>query len=93
MKFKEGTSAKEINQIEPQFGELEQKISTIIDYEWGLATTDESDRNQGFTHSFLVTFKNQAGLEASIPHEAHQAFVKVFKPKIEKILISDYIAK
>ena len=90
--FKEGTPAAKVQEIEKAFGELRNQIPTIIDYEWGPSESVEK-LNDGFTHCFLATFKDKAGLEAYLPHEAHQAFVKILKPHLEKVFVFDYTAK
>ena len=88
-KFKDGTSDAEIHEIEKAFGELPSKIDTIIDYEWGTSDNIEP-KNDGFTHCFLVTFETKAGLEKYLPHESHQAFVSLLKPKLDKVFVFDY---
>jgi hypothetical protein len=89
--FKEGTSEAKIAEIEKAFGALKNEIPSIIDYEWGLSESVEK-LNDGFTHCFLVTFKDKAGLEAYIPSAPHQAFVKKLKPHLEKVFVFDYTA-
>jgi len=74
------------------FGELRGKIDAIIDYEWG-TTENIEPLNDGFTHTFVVTFKDKKGLEVYLPHEAHQAFVAILKPKLEKVFVFDYTPK
>ncbi|MCB1243192.1 MAG: Dabb family protein [Verrucomicrobiales bacterium] len=91
-KFKDGTAAEEVSAIEKAFGELRGKIDTIIDYEWGTSDNIEP-LNDGFTHCFVVTFKDKKGLEAYLPHEAHQAFVAQLKPKLDKVFVFDYTAR
>ncbi|RYD64602.1 MAG: Dabb family protein, partial [Verrucomicrobiaceae bacterium] len=49
--------------------------------------------NDGFTHCFLVTFKDKAGLEAYLPAEAHKEFGKKLKPLLEKAFVFDYTAR
>ncbi|MFK5922456.1 MAG: Dabb family protein [Verrucomicrobiota bacterium] len=90
--FKEGTSRAKVDEIVKAFGALKAEIPSIIDYEWGNNESVEK-LNDGFTHSFLVTFKDKAGLEAYLPSEAHQAFVKNLKPHLEKVMVFDYTAK
>lgn len=90
--FKEGTPAAKVEEIEKAFGDLKNQIPTIIDYEWGPSESVEK-LNDGFTHCFLATFKDKAGLEAYLPHEAHQSFVKILKPHLEKVFVFDYTAK
>lgn len=93
VQFKKETTPETVKALELQFASLEKSIDTIIDFEWGLASTVEKGMDQGFTHCFVVTFKDKAGLEVYLPHEAHLAFVEVFKPEIEKVLVLDYVAQ
>jgi quinol monooxygenase YgiN len=88
-KFKPGATAEQVKEIETAFAELPKKIDGIKGYEWGPSESVEG-LNDGFTHCFLVTFKDKAGLEAYIPHEAHKAFVAKLKPILEKALVFDY---
>lgn len=91
-KFKDGTSKAQVQTIEDAFGGLRSKIPTIVDFEWG---TDVSVENlsQGFTHCFLVTFKDSKGRDVYLPHPEHQALVKALKPHLDKVLVIDYVAK
>lgn len=91
-KFKEGTTDEQITSIEKAFAELPSKIKTIKDYEWGTNVSQEN-KNQGFTHCFIVTFDDQKGLDTYGPHPAHQAFVKMLGPVLDKVLVLDFIAK
>jgi hypothetical protein len=91
-KFKDGTLAAEIAEIEKAFGALKDQIDTIVAYEWGTSENIEP-LNDGFTHCFLVTFKDKKGLEAYLPHPAHEAFVALLKPKLDKVFVFDYTAK
>jgi hypothetical protein len=91
-KFKPGATAEQVKEIEKAFAELPSKIDSIKGYEWGPSESVEG-LNDGFTHCFLVTFKDKAGLEAYLPHEAHKAFVGKLKPILEKALVFDYTAK
>lgn len=90
--FKEGTSEDKINEIVAGFLALKGKIDTITDLEWG-GTENVEPRNDGFTHSFLVSFRDRAGLETYLPHPAHQEFVKLLRPHLEKAYVFDYTAK
>ncbi len=90
--FKAGTGEDKINEIVTGFLALKGKIDTIIALEWG-GTENIEPRNDGFTHSFLVSFENKAGLEVYLPHPAHQEFVKLLRPHLEKVYVFDYTAK
>ncbi len=91
-KFKPEATADKVQEIEKAFAELPKKINTVTGYEWGKSDSVEG-LNDGFTHCFFVTFKDKAGLEAYIPHEAHKAFVEKLKPLLDKALVFDYTAK
>ncbi|MFC7337565.1 Dabb family protein [Haloferula chungangensis] len=90
--FKDDAAAEDISKIEKAFAALPEKIDSIKDFEWGTNVSPEG-KAKGFTHCFLVTFKDQAGLEVYLPHEAHQAFVSMLKPSLKDVLVIDYVAK
>jgi hypothetical protein len=92
LKFKPETTADQIKTIEEAFCALPKKIDTITDFEWGTDVAPEK-RSEGFTHCFLVTFADEAGRDAYLPHKDHQEFVKLLKPQLEKVLVVDYWAK
>jgi quinol monooxygenase YgiN len=88
-KFKADATAEQIREIEQAFAKLPEEIDAVKDFEWG---TDNSPEmlSQGFTHCFLVTFKDEEGRAAYLPHPAHQAFVAKLKPILEEALVVDY---
>ncbi len=90
--FNEGTSAEDIRKIEQGFCALPGKIDAIIDFEWG---TDVSSENlsDGFTHCFVVTFRDEAGRAEYLPHVEHEAFAALLRPHLAKALVVDYWTK
>ncbi len=90
--FKEGTAPEKQEELVKAFLDLKSRIDGIVDLEWG-ATENIEPLANGFTHSFLVTFKDKAGLAAYLPHPAHKAFVELLKPHLEKVYVFDYTAK
>ena len=90
--FKEDTTPAKVKEIEEAFAALKTKIPTICDFEWGTNNSPEG-LNDGFTHCFLVTFKDDAGRAVYLPHKAHKEFVELLKPHMEKALVIDYVAK
>lgn len=90
--FTEETTKEEVSEITAKFASLPGRIDAIADFEWG---TDVSVENKaaGFTHGFLVTFRNEKGRDEYLPHPAHQEFVKLVGPHVEKVLVFDYWAK
>ncbi len=90
-KFKDTATKEQIAHIEKEFSALRKKINTITAYEWGTNVSPEN-HDQGFTHCFIVTFKNKAGLDVYLPHPAHKAFVKELLPILDKVLVIDFVS-
>ncbi len=88
-KFKDTSKPADVQQVVDAFAALPDKIDSIVDFEWG---TDVGVENlsQGFTHCFLVTFKDAKARDAYLPHPAHDAFKKIAGPQIDKVLVVDY---
>jgi len=91
-KFKEATTDAQIQQIVKDFGKLPDAIPEIIAYEHGKNVSPEG-LDKGFTHVFLVTFKDKAGLDVYLPHPAHKAFVEKLLPLLEEPFVVDYVAE
>lgn len=91
LKFKDSASAEQVQRIEEAFCALPKKIPQIVDFEWGTNNSPEG-LNDGFTHCFLITFADEAGRAAYLPHPAHQSFVEILKPHLDKVLVIDYLA-
>ena len=91
-KFKEETSAQEIQILHEAFCALAGKISKIHSFEWGLNKSPENF-HQGFTHCYLVTFQTEADRDLYYtPHPDHQAFVSALQAHLEKVFVVDYWA-
>lgn len=90
--FQEASYPDGVKAVEDAFRALPGKIPEIHSFEWGTNNSPE-DLNQGFTHLFFVTFTSEADREVYLPHPAHQAFVDVLKPHLDKVLVLDYWAK
>lgn len=91
--FKEGTPQDQIDMIVSEFGKLQSKLDVIKGYEHGLINNVETELQGGYTHAFVVTFDNRAGLEAYLPSAPHQAFVAKVKPLLEKVHVADYVVE
>jgi hypothetical protein len=89
--FKEEVTKTQVTEVENAFMALQGKIDTIVDIEFGTNVSPE-ELNDGLTHCFLVTFKNKAGVEVYLPHAAHQKFVDLVKPRLEKVMVIDYVS-
>jgi hypothetical protein len=71
---------------------LPSKIPEVVDYEWGTNDSPEG-LNDGLTHCFLVTFRDAKGRAAYLPHKEHQKFVALLRPRLDKAVVVDYVAK
>lgn len=92
LKFKDSATPEQVKEVERAFSALPDKIRTIVGYEWGTNISPEN-LAQGFTHAFLVSFKNTADRDAYLPHPAHKAFVDVLLPHMDKALVVDFIGQ
>lgn len=89
-RFKDTASPARIREVEDAFSALPSKINTIAGYEWGTNISPEN-LAQGFTHCFIVTFRDAAGRDFYLPHPAHKEFGKVLAPYLDKVLVIDFI--
>jgi len=91
-KFKDESSAEDIQKVVDAFMELPLKIDVIKDIEWGTNNSPEG-LAQGFTHCFFLTFESEEDRDIYLPHPDHKAFGAVLGPHLDKVLVVDYWAK
>ena len=91
-KLKAGTTPEQLREIEQGFCALSRKVDGICGFEWG-TNIGKEERAQGFTHCFVVTFKDEASLEAYGPHPAHEEYKALLGPHLDKLLVIDYWTK
>ncbi|PIQ22063.1 MAG: stress responsive protein [Cytophagales bacterium CG18_big_fil_WC_8_21_14_2_50_42_9] len=91
-KFKDSATPDQIKKVEQAFAALPGKINTIIGFEWGTNVSPEN-LAQGYTHCYLVTFKNAADRDAYLPHPAHKEFGQLLSPYLDKVLVVDYFSQ
>ena len=60
--------------------------------QWPRTDISVEGKADGFTHGFVVTFETEKGREVYLPHPAHQEFVKLVGPRVEKVLVFDFWA-
>ena len=92
LKFKDDAKAELIREVEAEFRALKSRIPGVQSLEWGTNVSPEG-LNQGFTHCFFVTFADAKARDAYLPHQAHQDFVKILRPVLDKVLVVDYVTK
>jgi len=89
-KFKPEVTKAQVQEVVDAFAALPKKIDTIAGFEWGTDVSVEM-KSEGFTHCFVVSFKDGKDRDAYIPHAAHQEFVKLVGPRLEKVLVFDFV--
>ncbi len=91
-KFKDEAAPADVKKVEDAFKALPAQIKEVKAFEWGKNNSPEN-LNQGFTHCFFVTFSSEKDRDIYLPHPAHQAFVEVLKPHLDKVMVLDYWAE
>jgi hypothetical protein len=89
-KFKADATPAQIENVEKGFAALKGKIEVVQSLEWGTDISPEK-LGKGFTHCWILTFKNEKDRDAYLVHPAHKAFVDILKPVLEEPLVVDFI--
>ena len=92
IKFKDNATPAQIKEVENAFAALPTKIKTITGFEWGTNVSPEN-LEQGYTHCYLLSFKNAADRDAYLPHPAHKEFGQILGPYLDKVLVVDYFSQ
>ena len=88
--FKEESTEEEVQGVVDAFQSLPAKIDAIQNFAWGINNSPEG-LDDGFTHCFFLTFKDQAGLQQYIPHPAHSGeFADALRPHMKDVFVIDY---
>lgn len=88
-KFKPETTESQLEEVIDTFSGLPKKIDAIIGFERGVNVSQEG-KSEGFTHCFVVTFRDEQGRDAYLKHPAHLEYVNVVRDRREKVLVFDY---
>ena len=89
-KFKAEATPAQIETVVKAFAELKTKITAVESIEAGTNVSPEG-LNKGFTHCWIVSFKNAADRDIYLKHADHTAFVGVLKPILEDALVVDFV--
>ncbi len=72
-KYKETATAAQIEEVTAAFKALKNKIPGILTFEYGINNSPEN-LNKGFTHVYLLTFKDASARDSYLPHPEHKMF-------------------
>jgi hypothetical protein len=91
-KFKSTASSEDIKKVETAFEQLKKKIPQVVSLEWGTNVSPEQ-RNKGFTHCFVLSFKSDKDRDAYLEHPEHKAFGKIVGPVLDDVFVIDFWSK
>ena len=89
VKFKTPEGASKIKPLFAALADLPRRIPGILYYSAGPYASPEG-LNQGFTHGFLMTFKDAQARDTYLTHPEHQKVVGEYLPFIESVLAFDF---
>lgn len=89
MKFKEDADPQQIEVLKDLFLAMTEKVEGVVDVEWGENDSPEQ-KNQGYTHSVVMTFADEVGRQNYLPHSEHAALKVVFRPLLDNVIVFDY---
>ena len=87
-KFKPEATQQQVQEVIDAFAALPKKIETVIGFEHGVNVSPEN-KSEGFTHCFVVTFRDEQGRDEYLKHPAHDDYVKVVRDRREKVIVFD----
>ncbi|HTL17541.1 MAG TPA: Dabb family protein [Patescibacteria group bacterium] len=90
LKFKSSATTHDINGVEEAFAALKDKVPGIDSLKWGTNVSKEQ-RNKGFTHCFVLTFKSEKERDAYLEHPEHKAFGKLVGPTVDDVFVIDFV--
>lgn len=93
-KFKSDVTATQRNEVEDAFRALKASIPEIVSIDWGTNVSKEGF-DKGFTHAWVLTFKNEADRDAYLVHPAHKRFGELLGGKLADggVFVVDFISQ
>lgn len=89
IKFKDGTTDEQLTQLFDQLLDLSETVDGIEDYVSGPNSSPEG-LNQGYTHAFVMTFRDAAARDSYLAHSDHDKFKETFLPLIDSVIVFDF---
>jgi hypothetical protein len=71
LRFKPGTSVKQVAEVFSALDGLRQQIAGILDFSGGPYSSPEG-LHKGFTHGFIMTFADEASRNGYLTHPDHE---------------------
>ena len=94
-KFKPEVTYEQTEKASENFHSLREKVPQILELEGGADFRIPQQRvpENGFTHCFIVTFRNEKDLAAYGTNPDHRAFSASADPLLQEVIIVDYYTK
>jgi hypothetical protein len=92
VRFQEAAAAADIAAVLQAFLLLKDEVAGLSAVEWGENDSPEG-KNAGFTHVVLMSFVDAAARDAYLPHPAHAALKRIFRPVLADIIVIDYLPR
>lgn len=90
-KFKEGTTAKQIQSLQDEILKQKDITTGLLEISFG---EDFTGRAKGFTHAEVAVFRDRKSLEDFNKSDYHQQLIVThIRPVLEDILVLDYQQK
>lgn len=90
VRFKPGTTEKQIGEVQSAFARLPRKIGGITGFEAGVNVSVEN-KGKGFTHIWVLTFESERMRDSYLAHPEHKAFSRLLATVREDVLVFDYL--
>jgi hypothetical protein len=87
--FKSTATKADVDRVVQLFRELPSKIKEIREFQSG-ENLSRGGFSNGLTYCFLLTFDDEAGRAAYLPHKDHKAFGAALGPHLEQVFVIDY---
>jgi hypothetical protein len=88
-KFKGSSSEEDVDRVVDAFRALPSKIKEIREMQLG-ENIGRPELSGDLTHCFLLTFDDEDGRAAYLPHPDHKAFGGALGPHLDKVFVIDY---
>jgi N-dimethylarginine dimethylaminohydrolase len=89
LKFKPGVAAASIAECFAALARLRQLIPGLEQISSGPNISKEG-LHQGFTHAFVITFRDAAARDAYLPHPEHEKVKQMLLRLVEDVVVVDY---
>lgn len=91
-KFKKDANPAKVQKAVDDFAALPKKIDVIDGFESGTNISPEK-HDKGFTHVWVLTFKNEKDRDAYLVHPDHKAFGGSLKDVLDDVFVLDFAVK